>query len=552
MDKIKNNTSLHILLIEDNEMDQFILKNKVKKEINPRDITCCDNFTDGLLKLEQEKFDLVLLDLNLPDVVEMEGIVEINTKFKNIPIIVLTGDYDKSKVKVALELGAQDYIEKDCTSSAIFRALKYAVMRKSNQVELIESRERAQELTGKQEELIAIVSHDLKRPLANIRGLVELLLTSSAISISKLERDGVLKRLQQNTEFGLNMITELLEISSINGEIEIKAKKLDITTLISDIVKNYQDQFDKEKIELSFDCEEKFYVLGDSFRLSQVVHNLLDNAIKFVNSGDKVEINITRVNGKRSHDLMDAIEISVKDNGPGIDKDKIENIFNKFEQVKVSDRNKGYGLGLAICKKICQKHKGDIWVESSLGQGCTFYFRLPLLAQSRKNKTMEHVVHEKKNSINAQDSAQDLVWRNLKGKKVSALLIDDDESVHFIFKKNMERIGVDLESVANKADGLNLLRKNEYDIIFLDENLGDSKGVEILEMISDLQLNKASKIVAISSSLPEVMKNNYKQCGVTKFLGKPLLSKDLDSIFDSFFGKKEPRQVVSTKSISNN
>jgi len=457
-----SNNSVNFLVIEDSCKNQIQFKRKVGSSINSSNIEYCKTIEDSRGVLKNSKIDLIIVNLELSGSRIIDGVRKIIEIHSDLPLIVLADEKENAEnISEIMNSGAEDFLSNKVDRATLLRAMRYAIIRKQSQVSLIESIKEAESLAKKQEELIAIVSHDLKSPLVNIQGLVELLSTQEMIE-SMEEQDGVLKRIQQNSIFGLTMIKELLDRASTEGEIELHTSKLDISGLIQEIVWNYANQFINKGIELSFHSIEKKYVNGDSFRINQVINNLLDNALKYLSRGNKVSIHTKIIKKKRKDDLADLVQISIRDNGPGIEASKLETLFSMYQQVKESDRKVGYGLGLAICKNICLKHKGNIWVESQLGHGCAFHFTIPHIEDQSANIKNNSAIN-------------------------SVLIVDDDPDMRFFIKTKLSIEFSNIESSENGAKALEKLRNKDFlpDFIILDLEMPVLNGEEFLEIVSN-------------------------------------------------------------------
>jgi signal transduction histidine kinase len=222
-------------------------------------------------------------------------------------------------------------------------------------------------------DFISIVSHELKTPLTSIRGFVKLMKAERVGPITERQKH-YLNIVETQTESLTKLINDLLDLSKIeSGMIEVNLQPLALRELL-EMVTVQMDSIAREKgIELSVQIPEDFPpVLADRDRLGQVIFNLLDNAIKFTESGGEVKIAASTFNGY--------CLIKISDTGLGIPATDLPYIFDKFYQVESSltRQRGGTGLGLTISRQLVRAHGGDIWVNSSLGKGTTFFFTLKL------------------------------------------------------------------------------------------------------------------------------------------------------------------------------
>ncbi|MFH1710361.1 MAG: ATP-binding protein [bacterium] len=224
-------------------------------------------------------------------------------------------------------------------------------------------------------ELLSMVSHELRTPLTSIKGFLAHFISGTTGPLNETQKKFVTIMSKEGDHL-LEYIDTLLEFSKIErGSFVIKKDVVQIDRLINGIVEALRPQLESKEIELSLNLTAKDAVIsGDELKLGQVIRNLIGNSIKFVKENPKIEIS--------SRTLPDGIEIAIKDNGIGIDKDHLGKIFNKFYQVDTSLTRKvgGLGLGLAISKEIIEAHGGQIRTESEgPGKGSSFIFVLPMI-----------------------------------------------------------------------------------------------------------------------------------------------------------------------------
>ena len=220
-------------------------------------------------------------------------------------------------------------------------------------------------------EFISVVSHELRTPLTTMREAVSLVLDGILGDISK-EQNEVLSICRTDIDRLRRIIDNLLDISKIEaGKLKVKRELTDLVGLVKGVVATFQPQVKAKGLELkAVFSQEEIEVYADADKLIQVFTNLLGNSLKFTDKGF-LEVGLS--------DKNDRVECYVRDTGRGIAKDDLPKVFGKFQQFgrKPGPGEKGTGLGLAISRGIVALHKGDIWVESAVGQGTRFLFTLP-------------------------------------------------------------------------------------------------------------------------------------------------------------------------------
>jgi two-component system phosphate regulon sensor histidine kinase PhoR len=230
---------------------------------------------------------------------------------------------------------------------------------------------RLKQLENTRQEFVANVSHELRTPLSLIKGYVETLISGAK------DDPGVATRFLQTIEKHADRLTYLIEdlltISRLeSGQVVMNIQKVGLQSVANDVVNDLQSRADDKKVILENQVPAEVMVRADADRIQQVLFNLVDNAIKYGRTDGHVWIGALAVDNRM-------IEVSVRDNGPGVPPDAIERVFERFYRVdKARSREQGgTGLGLSIVKHIVQSHGGEVWAKSAVGQGTTFLFTLP-------------------------------------------------------------------------------------------------------------------------------------------------------------------------------
>lgn len=237
------------------------------------------------------------------------------------------------------------------------------------------------------DEFLSIASHELRTPLAGIKGNIQLALrrltalksdqiTSIEVLVDKLNKmQGYLLQAEHRINVQNRMISDLLDVSRIQAnKLELVMSSCDLSKIVYDAVKDQQYDVPERMIMFEAPCDDKFMVVGDADRLSQVVHNYLTNALKYSPPDRPVSVYVEKKGGE--------VGVSVRDKGPGLTPEEQEHVWERFYRVKgiqaQSGSGPGLGLGLHICRAIIEAHHGKFGLDSTPGNGCTFWFTLPL------------------------------------------------------------------------------------------------------------------------------------------------------------------------------
>ncbi|MGB0868527.1 MAG: response regulator [Flavobacteriales bacterium] len=369
---------------------------------------------------------------------------------------------------------------------------------------LKQAEETALELLEIKTQFTNTISHELRTPLHGIIGLTSILIEKEKQNLSE-EGGKYLDNLKYSGEYLLTLINDVLEMSKIDSKaIELEHKSFHLEFFVSNLSSAFKNLAveSNNQFNISIDSNIPRYIKGDPIRLSQILINLIGNALKFTKNGE-VELN---VNLKSNIENQVNILFEVKDNGPGIPKDKQNSIFDKFIQIRNQTSNQtGTGLGLPIVKKLLQLFNSEIQLESQLGSGTTFFFEI------------EFEIGEK-GEIDLQNSEQENL--NQFGVEKGHLLIVDDNEINLIVsQKILELNGYQVETCLDGETALEKLETNHFDIVLLDLHMPKMDGVETIREIRKTNVN--IPVILISASNVANDWNTYSKEGFSDFIIKP-------------------------------
>jgi signal transduction histidine kinase len=245
------------------------------------------------------------------------------------------------------------------------------IQNKNRQLEV--ANERLQELDRLKSDFVANVSHELRTPLTAIKGAIDLLLREVAGPLNE-KQTHYLARVRSNTHRLAGLINDVLDLSRIEeGKIELQAERVSLAGLVHEVVETLKPLATEREIVLQATIpESSLLVWADRDKITQILTNLIGNAVKFISTGGRVAVSAI-IDGEW-------VRVSVADNGPGIPLDEKDRIFDKFYQIADvgGAKPKGTGLGLAISKALVELHGGKIWLESERNRGSIFHFTLPV------------------------------------------------------------------------------------------------------------------------------------------------------------------------------
>jgi signal transduction histidine kinase/ActR/RegA family two-component response regulator len=351
---------------------------------------------------------------------------------------------------------------------------------------------------------LAAASHDLRQPLHTLS------LLSAALTLRDLdERSATIAQNMNLTMVDLSSeLDSLLDISKLDASVvKIKPTKFDIDTLVERVLSGYQQAADTNHIELVHEKCAGTSLFTDRFMFERLFRNLIDNAIKYTDSGS-VLVSVDRTS--------DWCNISVKDTGIGIPIHEQENIWEEFYQLKNSerDRHKGLGLGLSIVARLTSLLDGEISMSSEYGEGTTFSIKLPMTSPSPSDNIY--------NSL----AEKDMSGENLKtlvGTKV--LVVDDDREIRLGTRLLLESYGLVVSEAVGTADAISALRSHNPDIALCDLRLPDSdNGFNTIDTLREFQPTLPIIIVSGETSPEQLQKADTS--GVV-FVKKPVRANQL-------------------------
>lgn len=365
---------INLLLIEDNPDDATFIEEVLKLQdvYSSIEISQASRLLEGLAYLAQDSFDVILLDLSLPDTSSTDSVTRILSHSPEAPIIVLTGWDDKDTALEALHKGAQDYLIKDNVScDLLIRAIRYAVERR-----LAERRARIR-AAEEREDLIFTLANDLRVPHIGAIRALDLLVDESLGPMNEEQKLLLLKVKQSNQEI-LQMLQNLVHLYRIEQqEQKVMAIPTDLNSLTCQIIEDWSFCAQQKNVSVNLESELKEPIWLDGAMFKKALSNLLHNAIKFSFPQGVVTV-ACKCDGNW-------LNLQVKDNGKGISRDEQEKLFQRFWNENDTMRHSnGSGVGLYVCRQIVEAHGGEISCSSEKGKGTTFTIRLPKVGYAAK------------------------------------------------------------------------------------------------------------------------------------------------------------------------
>lgn len=539
-------SKFNILIVDDRPENLLSLEGILESdELN---ILKANSGNEALGIMLENDVSLVLMDVQMPgmDGFEVAEIMRSSERTKYIPIIFVTAiSKQRQHIFKGYESGAVDYLYKpldlEILQSKIkafidFFQHKNALEQTAKKLErtvdeLNKAKKIAEEATTAKSAFLATMSHEIRTPLNGIIGLAELGLMDDSISGSQRER---LVDIRNSGESLLEIINEILDISKIEADkLELEEIEFSIREVIEKVVNLLSVKVFREKLEFVCEISPKLpdVLIGDPLRIRQILINLLSNAIKFTEEGT-VSVHVKMV---EHIEEQVSIEFSVMDTGIGIPKEKINRLFQSYTQVDTSTTRThgGTGLGLTISQKLVNLMGGTIKVESELGAGSNFYFRLNMVTGEQRELPWEIKLSKPNN-------------------KFRILLVDDHAQSAEILSEILDEWEIDHSYVNDCPSCFELLNSKEFDLILIDYYLKSMNGVEVAVKIAEqLKGKKIPEIVLLSPSKANIDVLKLQKAQKYEFLTKPILQRNLKQYLEARFGVAKDGAAQQTTPSQN-
>ena len=371
--------------------------------------------------------------------------------------------------------------------------------------------------TRAKSDFLANMSHEIRTPLNGIMGFIDMLYKNEE-NQKKQEKLALIK---ESSNTLLNIINDILDFSKIeSNKMTIEKLPLELRPLFENMVALFFDKANEKNVslKLSIDSNLPQSTLGDETRIKQVFSNLLSNAIKFSKENTEVLININYM--AKTNKLF----CEVIDEGIGIEADKIEKVFNCFEQANnsISRVHGGTGLGLSITKKLLELMNGEIGLESILGVGSRFYFTLELIQT-------QDVLKPKNEEKELLDSYQ---------LQAHILIVEDNKTNQILLGMLLDEHELSYDVANDGLEAIKAVQKTNYDLILMDENMPNMSGKKATKILRKSYTPQELPIIAVTANALKGDKEAFLECGMNDYLSKPIDTMELEQILYKYLSAR--------------
>ena len=364
--------------------------------------------------------------------------------------------------------------------------------------QLQEAKEEAEQQANLKSQFFSTVSHELRTPLYGVVGLTSLL----SEDFPHLQENENFKSLKFSSKYLLSLINNVLQMNKIESQgVKLEKIPFNVRNLINEVVNSFSFAIsqNKNQVHKEIDAEIPEILVGDSVRLSQILINLIGNAIKFTESGNIwIRLQSVVIDGKKH-----TVKFIIQDDGIGIPKDKQASVFDKFIQLRPIEKNyQGTGLGLSIVKRLLVLFESDIELKSEENNGTEFSFEIVFEASDQLQQ----------NDIEAQ--AKSL---NIDEKRI--LIVDDNKINRVVTKRILTGKGYECDVAEDGIAALDILKESSYDLILMDINMPNLDGVETTREIR--KTDQTTPIIALTAVEEDQVKDRIHEAGMNDFIIKP-------------------------------
>ena len=383
-------------------------------------------------------------------------------------------------------------------------------------LELLLAKEKAEVASKLKSQFVSTITHELRTPLYGVIGVTNMLVDEH----KELSDSPHLKSLKFSAKYLLSLVNDVLQINKIEeNRVILEKKTFNIFDEI-EFIKNsmsFLAQKHNNSINVILDPAIPEYLVGDKLRFSQIVINLVSNALKFTHDGEvTIQANLVDVKDK-----LYFIEFNIVDNGMGIAQENQEKIFENFVQVSRKEIDyQGTGLGLSIVKQLLELFNSTIYLKSELGKGTTFNFTIAFENDMLKTNSII-------NNINVDLSSN---------KNLNILVVDDNKINLLITQKTIEKFNYKSSVVLSGKEALKIVELEQFDVILMDINMPEMNGFETTRLIREKGIQ--IPIIALTAFDKEEVTEEAISAGFDDILSKPFDSRELYSIINEMVSKE--------------
>lgn len=424
--------------------------------------------------------------------------------------------------------------DKDQTPIAVEGVARDITTLKSATEGLREAKEVAEKSLKVKKQFLSNMSHEIRTPMNGIIGMIDLL-TETNLNDEQFEYVSTIKK---SSETLLNILNDILDLSKIEaGKMELRKTTLSVRKMLDKLHALFYQQAQVKDTGLKYVIDDAVhdFIIADETRLLQILSNLTSNAIKFTNNGEI----LVKASVNEDYDKAQMLHFEVKDSGIGISQTNLNLLFKQFSQVDNSYTKSygGTGLGLAISKQLTHLMDGEIGVESELNEGSTFWFTIKV-----EKSSADQVIQTE------EDTSFGFKTFEFNPK---ILLVDDNMVNLSVAGRILKKAGCDISIAIGGPDAIEMIKKDTFDIIFMDIQMPGMNGITASKKIREIELAQQPPIIAMTAFSMQEEINEFLEAGLDDVISKPIKASALIQKVKKWFNKEEKQLIAEANKPKN-